>query len=247
MRRFYFCHMPKTGGTTVTDWLDFAFGPLSCKAHLWSQLLCIPKPELAHFTLFRGHFYAALQSYIKSPLHTFVALRRPVERSISHYRHIMRSPDHYFHELAREQQTFANFLNDVRTRPMIENFQTRMLSLRFDPEALQLAARVGSGYGLERSIETSAIAKEPRRCLGNAKQFLDRCAAVGVTERLDDFTRALSRLLGVEMPASQKILNKSERDGIDLSSAEERALGDALQLDFELYDYAASKAHEISA
>lgn len=112
--RYYFFHIPKTAGTSVTAWLEQCGRFTVFPEHLWSRLLAWPPESLADYDLFRGHFYRGLHRYLDVPLTPFVFLRNPIDRSISHWEHIRRSPDHYFHDRVVAQGSFRAFLEEDR-------------------------------------------------------------------------------------------------------------------------------------
>lgn len=238
---YYFHHIPKTGGTTIIAWLDQHFQEGACTKHLWGDLLECDNTELSCFRFFRGHFYRALERYLGASVQPFTVLREPLARSVSHFRHIMRAPGHYYHELAKEQGTLLNFLRDPRTRPMIENFQTRSLTSIFDPVAIHSATKGGRRFALEQMIECLPLSSSPEEALKEAKRYLESCIAFGVTEQLDEFAECLSELLNMPRVGKLGVLNAEGNSVLEISSIEKREIEKATELDRELYQFALAK------
>ena len=72
---WYFFHIPKTAGTSLTKILEDMF-PIKeiCPAHLWSALLLFSQEELKKFRLFRGHFYSYIDIIVPQRLNCFLFL-----------------------------------------------------------------------------------------------------------------------------------------------------------------------------
>jgi hypothetical protein len=137
-RRYYFLHIPKTAGTSLNQWLTDTGEFDICPEGLWSLLLKRDRQELLSHSMYCGHFYRPLAAYLGCRLTTFTFLRNPLERAVSHHRHVLRDPHHYFHDYAARLGSFEAFARDPITRPLVDNFQVRSLSARFDPA--QIAA-----------------------------------------------------------------------------------------------------------
>jgi hypothetical protein len=200
--------------------------------------------ELDAYSLFFGHFYRSLPLYLKQPLRLMTFLRNPIDRAISHYEHILRHEGHYFHEKAIKQGSLLNFLHDPETRTMIENYQVRSLSMILDPSVFQEVVNdsCGQRHSLERYIETYRPSHSDAVALTLAKDFLMRCAFVGVTEFMDESIRRMSGVLGLNYEKIE-ILNSNPMGSClhKLSPAEWDALAEILMLDWNLYEFAVNR------
>lgn len=238
----YFLHIPKTAGLSFSAVVESRFAPdRTCPARLWSELLAIPRPALGKYDLFRGHFHWALLAYLgERGLRTRVItmLRDPVERSISHFAHVRRAPEHYHHALAKTM-TLRQFVEDDRTRAMIENFQARWLANRFDPVAE--AVRAGDApLALERRTDEMNTSPDGAALLDRARSTLRRCAFVGVTEAFAPSMRRLGEVMGWTLSDDEldpRLNTNPDRPmtaGLDEPTL--RALRDATHVDRLIYD-----------
>ena len=240
----YFLHIPKTAGTSFFEILhaNFPSGEV-CPAYLWRELLALPRKSLPSYRLFRGHFYAYLDVVVRQPLTTLTFLRDPIERSLSHYAHIRRWPGHYFHEHAQRQGSFAAFLQDPVTTPLIENFQSRALVQRLDPVSIQqtLTPAQVDAFRLEQALETAMLENVSQtELLVRAKARVDALLFVGITEAFSESVEWLSRRLGWPKPVMPSRLNVGGRrpDTGELDPKTLRLLRERTLVDQALYDYA---------
>ncbi|MFZ1767387.1 MAG: sulfotransferase family 2 domain-containing protein, partial [Candidatus Nitrotoga sp.] len=182
---YYFLHIPKTAGSSMMRWLTDTNQFHICPDRLWSLLMKRDKVQLDEYTLFCGHFYRYLTSYLGKPLSTFTFLRNPFDRAFSHYEHIRRDHNHFFYDKVQAQGSFLAFINDPETQPLIKNFQTRALSGIFDPVAVanSIVNSDNKKYPLEKFLTTSDTGLDDHTSLLLAKDYLMRCIFVGITER----------------------------------------------------------------
>lgn len=242
---YYFHHIPKTAGTTLNAVLREVFAPSEiCPPFLWSQLLQSDKKKLKQFRLFRGHFYGALEPFLGFPIRSFVFLRDPKERALSHYGHVMRASGHYLHAKAINLRTFEAFLQDHETRETVRNFQSKCLAATFDPQAL--AARLTEeelvSLKLEHQIETSPSALTSEQLLHSAKVALERFACICITENFSQSLTLLSQTFGWHLNKYIKRENENpqRKCSPDLSSKETALLYELNTVDMRLYHEAQS-------
>lgn len=141
---FYFLHIPKTAGTTLTDYLERHFEQKDIMPHgVWGELLQddafdTTKGKLfdgAEFYLYRGHFGYSLIQELDRPARIITVLRNPVERTVSQFFHIQFRPnDNKWVEpgFVDPDETIAQFVKDNKRRAVISNVQTRYLALSVD-------------------------------------------------------------------------------------------------------------------
>jgi hypothetical protein len=129
---------------------------------------------------------------------------------------------------------------------MLYNFQTRALSMQFDPVALQNALRDSEQhpFALERQLESLMDGYEPGVSLRRAFEQLDRCCFVGLTERMEESLGDLSRALGATgaelRPAPVLNSATNQSDLSPLTREEYKELLNLISDDLALYEYARS-------
>lgn len=169
---YYFLHIPKTAGTSLNHFLHTVFTKDKvCPPHLWHDILRYAPQDLTKYKLFRGHFYAYLNTIVDIPLRGFVFLRDPVERALSHFSHVVRDPNHYFHSRAKDLRTFEAYLKDPLTRETVHNFQAKSLTQFMNPAeiATKLDAAELDAFELEKILETRPIDVSDQELLQRAK------------------------------------------------------------------------------
>lgn len=248
-RAYYFHHIPKTAGTTLNAALLDIFAPDQiCPPWVWHQLLKYEKQSLKQFQLFRGHFYAALEPFLGFPVRSFVFLRDPKERALSHYGHVMRAPQHYLHEKAVKLQTFEAFLQDPETRETVSNFQSKCLASTFDPRVLAagLTAMELENFELERQIETAPSMMTPEHLLNEARSALHRFECICITEHFNDSLKLLGKTFKWDFKNYRQPENQNlQRTRIeDLSSKETTLLHELNTIDIHLYNEAKFTFHK---
>lgn len=240
-RRYYFFHIPKTAGTSVSAWIEETGRFSVMPDHLWGALLVRPRSQLEQYDMFWGHFYRSLHSYLPFPVTPFVFLRNPIDRSISHYEHIRREPGHYFHDRVRRQGSFLAFLRDSVTRPMIRNFQVRALCNTLDPGTIgSLLGETHGQLALEREIETRDIGLDDGDALALAQDYLDRCCVIGISETVEESIALLAREFEIVNYNAPRRLNAGpgrQLDALTLKTDELAELMPLIANDWRLYKY----------
>lgn len=238
-KKFYFLHIPKTGGASVNAWLH-SHGSLNiCPDWSWSQILSRDKQSLSDYDVFSGHFFTFLQDYIKSDLNTFTFLRNPIERSISQFLYIKRIPEHYLYKRAREL-SFMEFMVEPETASTLFNYQTRTLSMQ-GIEHLN-----GNGHGIDpfaleghKKTQTDSYSSDVN--LPKAMDFLDSCFFVGLTECMDESLHKLAIAMEIEeLTAPTPFVNMATNsvDCESLTNDEYKMLMSLIRDDLALYQYA---------
>lgn len=243
---FFFFHIPKTAGMSIYRVLEAVFPPHEiCPGWLWDQIIRIPKPELRHYRLFRGHFYGYLEPYLGRQLKKFTILRDPIERSISHYEHVCRDPGHPFHAQA-QSRSLLEFCTAGDTRHLIENFQAHCLAtLYLDPAhvARDMGEKELGTFQLETAIEQMLYRmRDPEWLLHAAMQSLPLFSAVGVTEEFETSLAMFCELINCPLQSPRRENVAPERtSAAQLDSATLGVLREIVKVDAALHSHARSR------
>lgn len=202
-RPFFFFHIPKTAGSTMQSLLVQHFTPDEI-ASAWTltTLLGLDRKQLSRKRLFQGHFFGALEQLISHQSFRFTILRDPVERALSHYGHVVRDNQHYLHRRAIELGSFEAYLDDPMTGMTVINFQSRMLALDCDIEAIyrKLTDQEREGWQLERYIETTDFGLDGFILLEKAQERLVSFDVVGIAEKFEETVALLCHTLDWKFP-----------------------------------------------
>jgi len=225
VRRFFFVHLMKTGGTSFAFQLRKQFHPdqvfpsegfdrrdekdVAVYVSV-ARLLRLSPERRADIRVYTGHFPFIVAELLDPELVTLALLRDPVDRTISVLKHFKRLSKRYsaytLEEIYDDPFVFAHF---------IENHQTRMFSVTAEdnPEAFgsqmsywATASLLGIGPPRESEAQVEvdreravAAAKESmvdERRFAVAKKQLARVGVIGFTEQYDEFIDELRRRFG---------------------------------------------------
>lgn len=222
-----FFHIMKTGGTSLSSFLDQQFNLAKiCPARHWYELDQYSQAQLSKYSLFHGHFTLEQLKSFQPSSFTITLIRDPLERLVSEYYHWRRAPDQFveahpqytkIRSLAR-QYTLEEFIeHDHDCNMPINNRQTYQLSI------VQLT-----------SFDLNPI--EPSQALIEAKENLGQFSLVGTTESLDITIRSLCLVFGWLFPTTLPVLRAKKPESYPELSEELRTkILEANHLDVELY------------
>jgi hypothetical protein len=234
----YYLHIPKTGGTFFTSFLDSQFYAQDiCPAQLLPELFRLAETDLPRYRFFRGHLWHGLDSHLKRRLQYITLLRNPVQRTISWYSHVRRNEAAYRHQrVVDENWSLLDFVRDEETNWDMVNAQALFLAVDLDYAAL---ARDPVGYG-QAVVKQYARRGNDRALLDLAKRRLERCAFFGITERMQDSVSLLSYTMGFYPDFSLPRLNVAGNRPAESEISAETidAIKAITGIDQELYDWA---------
>lgn len=236
---FFFLHIPKTAGTSFREIVDSVFDVDGiCQAYLYKDIIKLPKGGLRKYRLIRGHYgYEILRYYLGFDPALITMLRSPVERTISHLRFLKRArnlsaPLKQFvpvHDISIDELCF----NDV-TRKFLKNYQLKKLAYQYSPNM----------NDSERLMFSNLI--EYPSLLPLAKSRIRASFFVGLAERFEDSINLFHYSFATK-PHNKKIpmYNVAPRDK-EMEPCREciDSLAELLELDIELYNYAAKVFEE---
>ena len=227
---FFFVHVQKAAGTSLTSQLRSRFGPAAVYPdesdldptstidgrsvlsveHLqerWRQR----GSEIAVVT---GHFPLCTTELLGGGFHTFSLLRDPVARTLSYLRHHRElTPE------ARGQSLEEIYDDPFRFEGLVHNHMVKMFSLT--TSEMTEGALTPVAFGPER--------------LEAAKRGLETVDVIGVQEDYERFCRSLERTFGWRL-GDRRHMNRTRPVGVD--PAFERRIAEDNADDIALYEFA---------
>lgn len=227
-RTILFVHIPRTAGTSVTDFLQRSVPPGTGLnvADPWGDSLDTVD-ILDEYSFIGGHFGMDVRQRFEQPPRVLTFLRDPVTRIVSLY-HFGRSRD------TGPVSGTGQRLIQIARQSTLEEF-----ALHEDPD-IQRLVRNAQTWQLSDGHWTRPYRAPDAESLERAKRQLDTCDFVGILEQLPDCFASMCERLSLDAGRGLDHLNAAP-EGMrtqKIASEFRRALGEHLRLDFELYEHA---------
>jgi hypothetical protein len=222
-----FCHVPKTGGTSIHRMLAGWVGSNSITEQLKSDNYSVVTRAWGHMCVISGHFWFRPGETLDRDRLNVTLLRNPIDRILSHFYYV-RSLDPTLHPSAPERSldlpAYA-FSELPSVRSALDNFQTRLLApLGLSPEIREAA---------ESDLLPAAI------------RALDSFDLVGIFPELVDTADLIACLARIatdgELPLPHERATEGRPSVSDLSSDVRKQLERRNEMDLELYAHVARR------
>lgn len=200
-RPFFFLHLPKTAGTSFSEWLAWHFDPASSLALKGADDATVDAraARLDGHRFVHGHAPYDMRRAFRTPPFVFTVLRDPIERAVSAFHHLRQDAS----ALTAEAD-----LTDPRIRATAEAGRTSLAGfIRAHPETA--AAHCGNRQVLllsrpwQPGYFQASHAQPPHTTqaeLDRACENLVACDAMGVAERMAETAELLAHALRIPLP-----------------------------------------------
>lgn len=225
MKRIAFCHIPKTGGTSIHKFILEKYGTDSVSENLDSENYSTAVRALSRYSAIIGHFWFRPGESLDPSRLNFTVLRDPIDRILSHF-YFFRRLGSTIHPSAPERhmdlRTYA--FSDLPTViAATVNFQTRLL------------APLG--------LPPTALNPSDNELLLAAQRAVDTFDLVGIFPELEDAAACIAYLTrvspGKEFPRENVSFGRPAI--ADISDEVRTRLESQNELDRELCAYAARR------
>jgi len=175
-----FMHIPKTAGTTLYPSLQWNYRPhqtlhIDIPKNEMHRMQSVPLEYRSRLRLLHGHFAYGIHEYIPRTCRYVTALREPVARVVSAYKHVLKRTSHEYHDrVIKGRIDLEQFIETF----WIEEKRNRQI----------------------RDLCNEYVRPVDRELLEQAKSHLKGFLVVGLTERFEETFALLRRALRLRFP-----------------------------------------------
>lgn len=251
--KFFFLHIPKTAGTTLTTILKQHFGLKNYLRIFEVDLADLPHDYAEAYRYYSGHIdYDLIRTLLPDKMAWVTFLREPAARFLSDFAFtrsiILKShPDARFWPLVETvahlyHLDIAEFVNHPDLPTIAQNRQTHMLGNTFNfknfHEIKATLAYIPNLHSEEFRLLN--VNDSVEGLIAQAKQRLTKAAFFGLTERFQDSLHLLAYTFGWQPRPDELRLNvaASPARQADLSAGTLERIRELNRLDLALYSYA---------
>lgn len=244
--RWFFMHIPKTGGSTLNVHIRNNFSddtiwaahepqlrPLSASVLYTNvaRLAAMSEASREQTRFFRGHFPFSAVTLLGDDVRTLTVLREPVARTVSWLNHCRRNnPEH--HDLTLE----AIYEDDWFTVRYARNLQTKQFGMTLVEAQAPMADvpgdRVARSIYVSLGCALNAAVEVDDSRFEAARAAMTRIDVLGVTERYEDLCARLARDYGWTM---RRVPSENVGAPHNVSNALRRRIEADNRYDTELY------------
>lgn len=220
--KYYYFHIPKTGGMSVHDYLyDNVLEGELLPGYLIEDLI---STNSSNFKYISGHFHSLPLNQTNREFRISTVLRNPIDRSVSHFEHAQRDCNVPFHKYVKGF-SFEDFIYSTTAVHMLGNRQARMLA--------ELSLKADK---FTTSLNVTKISDEELYDL--AMDALSKMELVGITERLEDFIAQLSKKWSLPMPTKEYRVNRRpDKKPSELSDQVIVKINEMCSVDIKIYEH----------
>jgi len=231
----YFLHIPKTGGTTFTSFLDSHYkSDRIFPYQTWNHYLPNKNIKLKHYALARGHFgYSFRHLFPHENIRYMTMLRNPVERVISQYHHMTVDKKNNNWILDLPYGSLEDMLEKVPE--FFFNKQVKHLAIDFN-----VLKSVNDKKFLYESCKQMNSVGQISDLYDLACERLEKFYFVGVLEHYEESMQKLCKLMRWSMPHKIQHLNilPNKKPASEYDTKIIDRINELNEYDFKLYDFA---------